>query len=52
MNILTRTMNTYQDYEYKAHSACNQTLYILVFLLLVAREIALSCTKHICDQVA
>ena len=47
---------TYQDYEYIIRtmntSASNQTLYILVFLLLAAHKIVLSCTKHICDQVA
>jgi len=34
------------------HSACNQTLYIWVFLLLAARTIALCRSEHNCDQVA
>ena len=35
------------------HSACNQTLAILVvFLLQAASAIALCRSEHICDQVA
>ena len=40
-----------QDCEYSVCSVCNQTLYISGFHAPPAHKIALSCSKHICDQV-